>query len=193
MAALVAGAKYRGEFEERLKQLLNDVEEADGRVILFIDEIHLLVGAGASGDSGMDAANMLKPALARGDLHCMGATTPTEYRNYIEKDAALARRFQSVMVAEPTVEDTISILRGLKDKYEVPLPAASAQWLYPMSLPNAWHPMPGTQWLYPMALPNAWHPMPGTHCLAPNAWHPMALPNAWHPMALPGSQCVWLA
>eukprot|EP00656_Telonema_subtile_P042747 TRINITY_DN4860_c0_g1_i1.p1 TRINITY_DN4860_c0_g1~~TRINITY_DN4860_c0_g1_i1.p1 ORF type:complete len:747 (+),score=217.39 TRINITY_DN4860_c0_g1_i1:213-2453(+) len=119
MAALVAGAKYRGEFEERLKQVLQDVEEAEGRVILFIDEIHLLVGAGSSGDSGMDAANMLKPALARGDLHCMGATTPTEYRNYIEKDAALARRFQSVLVPEPSVEDSISILRGLKDKYEL--------------------------------------------------------------------------
>ena len=119
IAALVAGAKFRGEFEERLKAVLKDIKDADGRVIAFIDEIHLLVGAGSTGESAMDAANMLKPAMARGEIHLIGATTPNEYREYVEKDAALARRFQPVMIAEPSVEDTISILRGLKEKYEV--------------------------------------------------------------------------
>ena len=118
MGALIAGAKYRGEFEERLKAVLKEVETANGDIILFIDEIHTLVGAG-KGDGAMDAANLLKPALARGDLHCVGATTLDEYRKHLEKDAALARRFLTVFVTEPTIEDTVSILRGLKDKYEV--------------------------------------------------------------------------
>ena len=118
MGALVAGAKYRGEFEERLKAVLEEVRKSDGKIILFIDELHLIVGAGKT-DGAMDAGNMLKPMLARGELHCIGATTLDEYRQYIEKDAALARRFQPVMVDEPTVEDTISILRGLKERYEV--------------------------------------------------------------------------
>jgi len=118
MGALIAGAKYRGEFEERLKAVLNEVEAAAGEIILFIDELHVLVGAGKS-EGAMDAANLIKPALARGELHCVGATTLDEYRKYIEKDAALARRFQPVFVAEPTVEDTISILRGIKEKYEL--------------------------------------------------------------------------
>ncbi|KHN56744.1 protein disaggregation chaperone [Dickeya fangzhongdai] len=118
MGALVAGAKYRGEFEERLKGVLNDLSKQEGNVILFIDELHTMVGAGKA-DGAMDAGNMLKPALARGELHCVGATTLDEYRQYIEKDAALERRFQKVFVAEPTVEDTIAILRGLKERYEL--------------------------------------------------------------------------
>ena len=118
MGALIAGAKYRGEFEERLKAVLNEVTAAEGNIILFIDEMHTLVGAGKS-DGAMDAANLIKPALARGELHCVGATTLDEYRKYVEKDAALARRFQPVMVNEPTVEDTVSILRGIKEKYEL--------------------------------------------------------------------------
>ena len=118
LTSLVAGAKYRGEFEERLKAVLKEVKESDGRIILFIDEIHMLVGAGKT-DGAMDAGNMLKPMLARGELHCIGATTTNEYREYIEKDSALERRFQKVQVPEPDVEDTISILRGLKERYEV--------------------------------------------------------------------------
>ncbi len=118
MGALIAGAKYRGEFEERLKAVLNEVTSAAGEIILFIDEMHTLIGAG-KGDGAMDASNLLKPALARGELHCVGATTLDEYRKHVEKDAALARRFQPVMVEEPTVEDTISILRGIKEKYEL--------------------------------------------------------------------------
>ncbi len=118
MGALVAGAKYRGEFEERLKAVLEEVRKSEGQIILFIDELHLIVGAGKT-DGAMDAGNMLKPLLARGELHCIGATTLDEYRQYIEKDAALERRFQQVLVDEPTVEDTISILRGLKERYEV--------------------------------------------------------------------------
>ena len=118
MGALIAGAKYRGEFEERLKAVLNEVTAAAGEIILFIDEMHVLVGAGKT-DGAMDAANLIKPALARGELHCVGATTLDEYRKYIEKDAALARRFQPLVVEEPTVEDTISILRGIKEKYEL--------------------------------------------------------------------------
>ncbi|MGB7531347.1 MAG: AAA family ATPase, partial [Bacilli bacterium] len=117
MGALVAGAKFRGEFEERLKAVLNNIKESDGRIILFIDEIHLIVGAGRA-EGALDAGNMLKPMLARGEIHCIGATTLNEYRMYIEKDRALERRFQTVLVQEPTVEDTISILRGLKERYE---------------------------------------------------------------------------
>src|ERR1700759_2877611 len=118
LGALIAGAKYRGEFEERLKGVLDEVKAADGDIILFIDEMHQLIGAGKT-DGAMDASNLLKPALARGELHCVGATTLDEYRKYVEKDAALQRRFQPVFVGEPTVEDTISILRGLKEKYEL--------------------------------------------------------------------------
>src|SRR6056297_2831760 len=118
MGALIAGAKYRGEFEERLKAVLNEVTSAAGQIILFIDEMHTLVGAGKT-EGAMDAANLIKPALARGELHCVGATTLDEYRKYVEKDAALARRFQPLMVEEPTEEDTVSILRGIKEKYEL--------------------------------------------------------------------------
>ena len=118
MGALIAGAKYRGEFEERLKAVLDEVKSSEGQIILFIDELHTIVGAGKT-DGAMDAGQLLKPMLARGELHCIGATTLDEYREYIEKDAALERRFQPVMVDEPTVEDTISILRGLKERYEV--------------------------------------------------------------------------
>jgi ATP-dependent Clp protease ATP-binding subunit ClpB len=122
MGSLVAGAKYRGEFEERLKAVLQEIKTAEGRILLFIDELHTVVGAGAAGNgagSSIDAGNMLKPMLARGELHCIGATTLDEYRRYIEKDAALERRFQTVVVDEPTVEDTISILRGLRERFEV--------------------------------------------------------------------------
>ena len=119
LGAMVAGAKYRGEFEDRLKAVLREVKQSEGQIILFIDELHTIVGAGSTGDSSMDAGNMLKPALARGELHAIGATTLDEYRKYIEKDAALERRFQPVLVTEPTVEDTIAILRGLKEKYEI--------------------------------------------------------------------------
>ncbi len=118
MGSLVAGAKYRGEFEERLKAVLSEIKKSEGRIILFIDELHTIVGAGKT-DGAMDAGNLLKPMLARGELHCIGATTLNEYRQYIEKDAALERRFQPVMVGEPTVEDTVSILRGIKERYEV--------------------------------------------------------------------------
>src|SRR5207247_7419555 len=115
--AMVAGAKYRGEREERLKAVLQEVTSSDGGIILFIGEMHTIVGAGKA-DGAMDASNLLKPALARGELHCIGATTLDEYKKHVEKDAALARRFQPVFISEPTVEDTVSILRGLKDKYE---------------------------------------------------------------------------
>jgi ATP-dependent Clp protease ATP-binding subunit ClpB len=118
LAALVAGAKFRGEFEDRLKAVLKEITEAEGQIILFIDELHTLVGAGAA-EGAMDASNMLKPALARGELRAIGATTLNEYKKYIEKDPALERRFQPVLVIEPTVEDTIAILRGLKERYEV--------------------------------------------------------------------------
>ena len=118
MGALVAGAKYRGEFEERLKAVLDEIDAAEGNIIVFIDEMHQLVGAGKT-DGAMDASNLLKPALARGKLHCIGATTLDEYRKYVETDAALTRRFQPVLVTEPTVEDTVFILRGLKEKYEL--------------------------------------------------------------------------
>jgi ATP-dependent Clp protease ATP-binding subunit ClpB len=118
MAALLAGSKYRGEFEERLKSVLDQIKAKNGEIILFLDELHTLVGAGKT-DGAMDASNMLKPALARGELHMIGATTLDEYRQYIEKDAALARRYQTVLIEEPSVDDAIAILRGLKEKYEV--------------------------------------------------------------------------
>ena len=118
MGSLIAGAKFRGEFEERLKAVLAEIKRSEGRILLFIDELHTIVGAGKA-DGAMDAGNLLKPMLARGELHCIGATTLNEYRQYIEKDAALERRFQPVMVGEPSVEDTIAILRGLKERYEV--------------------------------------------------------------------------
>lgn len=118
LGAMVAGAKYRGEFEERLKTVLAEIKDSDGQIITFIDELHTVVGAGAGGDSSMDAGNMLKPMLARGELRMVGATTLDEYRERIEKDPALERRFQQVLVAEPSVEDTIAILRGLKGRYE---------------------------------------------------------------------------
>ncbi len=118
LGLLIAGAKYQGEFEERLKGILREIENNKDSIILFIDELHMLVGAGATG-GGMDASNLLKPALARGDLHCIGATTLKEYKKYIEKDAALERRFQKVLINEPSIEDAISILRGLKERYEL--------------------------------------------------------------------------
>lgn len=119
MGALIAGAKFRGEFEERLKAVLSEVQKAEGQVVLFIDELHTVVGAGGGAEGAMDAGNLLKPMLARGELRCIGATTLKEYKQYIEKDKALERRFQQVYIGQPTVEDTISILRGLKEKYEV--------------------------------------------------------------------------
>src|SRR3977135_3283746 len=119
LGSMVAGAKYRGEFEERLKAVLDDIKNSAGQIITFIDELHTIVGAGATGESAMDAGNMIKPMLARGELRLVGATTLDEYRKYIEKDAALERRFQQVLVGEPSVEDTIGILRGIKERYEV--------------------------------------------------------------------------
>ncbi|MEL6985288.1 MAG: AAA family ATPase, partial [Actinomycetota bacterium] len=119
ISAMLAGAKFRGEFEERLKAVLKEITDADGEVITFIDEMHTIVGTGAGGDSAMDASNMIKPMLARGELRMVGATTLDEYRKYVEKDPALERRFQQVLVGEPTVEDSIAILRGLKERYEV--------------------------------------------------------------------------
>ena len=118
MGTLIAGAKFRGEFEDRLKSVLNEISKQEGSVILFVDEMHTVVGAGKS-EGAMDAGNMLKPALARGELHCVGATTLDEYRQHVEKDAALERRFQKVLVEEPSEEDTVAILRGLKERYEI--------------------------------------------------------------------------
>lgn len=119
MGSLIAGAKFRGEFEDRLKSVLKEVQQSSGQIVLFIDEIHTVVGAGASGgESGLDAGNILKPMLARGELRCIGATTLAEYRKYIEKDRALERRLQQVLIEEPSVIDTVSILRGLKERYE---------------------------------------------------------------------------
>ena len=118
LGAMLAGAKFRGEFEERLKAVLNEITDSNGEIILFIDEMHTLVGAGAA-EGAIDASNLLKPSLARGELHCVGATTLDEYRKHVEKDAALARRFQTVFISEPTIQDTISILRGIKEKYDL--------------------------------------------------------------------------
>ena len=147
MSAMVAGAKYRGEFEDRLKSVLKEVEKSDGRIILFIDELHTIVGAGAT-EGSMDAGNILKPALARGALHAIGATTLDEYRKYIEKDQALARRFQPVMVGEPSVEETISILRGIKDKSTsstIACASRTARWSLPRTCPTATSPTASCQ------------------------------------------------
>ena len=139
MTALMAGAKYRGEFEERLKAVLNEIKAADGRILLFIDEIHTIVGAGKT-EGSTDAGNMLKPMLARGELHCIGATTLDEYRTHMEKDAALERRFQPVLVDAPSVEDTISILRGLKERFLKATTTSASKmprWFQPLCSPTA--------------------------------------------------------